>query len=156
MYNVLDRINERMVIRLIYVWIGLIVFFIIIEALTPQLLTIWFAAGSAVGLLLSALHLPEWLQISAAIIVSVVLLILTRPLVRKLNREAEKTNALGVIGKTGVVTERIDNLAFTGRVNVSGQSWSARSADGSPLREGDTVQVLHIEGVKLIVTKLTD
>ena len=145
-----------MVIRLIYVWIGLIVFFIIIEALTPQLLTIWFAAGSAVGLLLSVLHLPEWLQISAAIIVSVVLLILTRPLVRKLNREAEKTNALGVIGKTGVVTERIDNLAFTGRVNVAGQSWSARSADGNPLRVGDTVQVLHIEGVKLIVTKLSE
>ena len=141
---------------MIYVWIGLIIFFILVEALTPQLLTIWFAAGSTVGLILCALHLPEWLQIAAAAAVSVLMLVLTRPLVRKLNREAEKTNALGVIGKTGVVTERVDNLAFTGRVTVSGQSWSARSADGSPLRAGDTVQVLHIEGVKLIVTKLSE
>ena len=141
---------------MIYIWIGLIILFILIEALTPQLLTIWFAAGSAVGLLLAVLHLPEWLQIASAVVISVLLLILTRPLARKLNREAEKTNALGVIGKTGIVTERIDNRTFTGRITVSGQSWSARSADNSVIREGDSVQVLHIEGVKLIVTKISE
>lgn len=139
---------------MIPIWVTLIILLILIEALTPQLLTIWFAAGSAVGLILALLKLPEWLQIGAAVAVSLALLVATRPLVRKLNRTAERTNAMSVIGKTAVVTDRIDNIAGTGRVSVAGQSWSARSADNEPLREGDTVQVLHIEGVKVIVTKV--
>ena len=139
---------------MIPIWVTLIILLILIEALTPQLLTIWFAAGSAVGLILALLKLPELLQIGAAVAVSLALLVATRPLVRKLNRTAERTNAMSVIGKTAVVTDRIDNIAGTGRVSVAGQSWSARSADNEPLREGDTVQVLHIEGVKVIVTKV--
>lgn len=139
---------------MIPIWVTLIILLILIEALTPQLLTIWFAAGSAVGLILALLKLPEWLQIGAAVAVSLALLVATRPLVRKLNRTAERTNAMSVIGKTAVVTDRIDNIAGTGRVSIAGQSWSARSADNEPLRVGDTVQVLHIEGVKVIVTKV--
>lgn len=139
---------------MIPIWVTLIILLILIEALTPQLLTIWFAAGSAVGLILALLKLPEWLQIGAAVAVSLALLVATRPLVRKLNRTAERTNAMSVIGKTAVVTDRIDNIAGTGRVSVAGQSWSARSANNEPLRVGDTVQVLHIEGVKVIVTKV--
>ena len=80
----------------------------------------------------------------------------TRPFVRKVVKTCkEPTNADRVIGKTGVVTQTVDNLPGMGRVSVLGMDWSARTQDGEILEEGERVRVLAIEGVKLIVAAET-
>ena len=67
----------------LWTWLALIVFFVIAEACTVVLVSIWFAGGSLVGLILAALHAPWWLQIIGALLVSGVLIFFTRPIPMK-------------------------------------------------------------------------
>ena len=76
----------------------------------------------------------------------------TRPLVKKyVNSRSQPTNADMVIGKEALVTEDIDNVEATGAVSVGGKVWTARSDTGVSIKSGTVVNVLRIEGVKLIV-----
>ena len=73
---------------------------------------------------------------------------------RYLNRNLTKTNADALIGHEGIVREKIDNLAGTGLVDVSGQNWTARTAENDTQIETGTVVVIReIRGVKLIVER---
>lgn len=133
-------------------WIALLIVLVIVEAVTAQLVTIWFAAGAAAAIIAELLNSPPWLQWLIFIIVSVVTLIATRPLVRKATKQKiQPTNADRCIGQTAVVTEEIDNIAGKGQVHVNGITWTARSADGSVIEKDRKVTVEKIEGVKLIV-----
>lgn len=133
-------------------WIVLLVVLIIVEAVTAQLVTIWFAAGAAAALIAELCGLQQWLQWVIFIAVSAVALIATRPLVRKVtNKTVQPTNADRCIGQTAVVTEDIDNVEGKGQVHVNGVTWTARSSDGSVFRKDERVTVEKIEGVKLIV-----
>ena len=133
-------------------WIALLVVLVIIEAVTAQLVTIWFAAGAAAAIGAELLNAPPWLQWLLFITVSIVTLIATRPLVRKATKQKiQPTNADRCIGQTAVVTEEIDNIAGKGQVHVNGVTWTARSSDGSVIEKEQKVTVEKIEGVKLIV-----
>lgn len=133
-------------------WAGAIVLFLVIEAATVGLASIWFAIGSVCALIAAVLGAPLWLQIVWFIIISVVTLVLTRPLVKKyVNNKSEATNADRVIGSDCRVTERIDNLAGTGAVVADGKTWTARSTDGSVIDAGTVVTIKDIRGVKLMV-----
>ena len=133
-------------------WIVLLVVLIIVEAVTAQLVTIWFAAGAAAALVAELCGLQQWLQWVIFIAVSVLTLIATRPLVRKVtNKAVQPTNADRCIGQTAVVTEDIDNIEGKGQVHVNGITWTARSSDGSVFRKDERVTVERIDGVKLIV-----
>ena len=68
-------------------------------------------------------------------------------------KKVEKTNADSLIGESGVVTERIDNLNAAGRIKVHGQSWRAKSEDDSIIEDGETVVVTALSGVTLTVRK---
>ena len=81
------------------------------------------------------------------------LLILTRPLVRKIQHNTEKTNYELDVGKTAVVTEDIDNEFSVGRVKLNGVNWEARSEDGAKISAGSVVTVKEVDGAKLIVSK---
>lgn len=90
--------------------------FLIVEAVTAGLVSIWFVFGSLVALICAALGAAVWLQIFWFVIVSVATLVLTRPLVKRyVDSRSVATNADRSIGRAAVVTERIDNLAATGR-----------------------------------------
>ena len=84
---------------------------------------------------------------------SIVSLVLTRPLVKKyVNSKAQPTNADMVIGKECRVTEDIDNIAGTGAVSVGGKIWTARTeSDEVKASVGELMTAVRIEGVKLIV-----
>lgn len=137
----------------LWTWLALIVFFVIAEACTVVLVSIWFAGGSLVGLILSALHAPWWLQIIAALLVSGVLIYFTRPIAMKhFNKNRVKTNISSLAGKQAIVTEPIDNLQATGQVIVNGQEWSARNAaNDEVIPEGAIVTIEKVSGVKLMV-----
>ena len=134
------------------VWAGLILFFGVLEAVTVQLVSIWFVIGCIAGLIAAMLGAPLWLQVVITVAVSIIALLVTRPLVKKhITPKMTPTNADRVIGSTGIVTDAIDNTEAVGLVKVDGQVWSARSADGAMIAPGTEVEVLGIEGAKIIV-----
>ena len=139
---------------MVFVWIAVTVAFIIIEAMTTQLVTIWFAAGSAAAIVATLFKATPLVQCIVFVVVSLIALFATRPIVKKITKQKfSPTNADRFIGETAVVTECIDNIAQTGLVKLQGTVWTARSADGSVIPDGSTVTVQKIEGVKLIVEK---
>ena len=136
-----------------YIWLGITVVAAIVEAAVPALVSVWFVPGGLAALVASLFGAPLWLQVALFLVVSGAALILTRPLVKRIqSRKTISTNADMVLGKTALVTEEINNLLGAGRVPVLGNSWSARSADPeSVIPSGEKVIVEKIEGVKLIV-----
>ncbi|NLC73206.1 MAG: NfeD family protein [Ruminococcaceae bacterium] len=133
-------------------WIVAFVVFLVFEAATAGLSSIWFALGALVALLLAAFGVTLWVQILSFFVVSIVTLILTRPLVLKyVNNKTTATNADRAVGEEGVVVERIDNLLSEGAVLLDGKVWTARSEQGELIEKDTLVTVLRIEGVKLIV-----
>ena len=133
-------------------WLGLAVIFLIIEALTVGLTTIWFAGGAAVALILSVFDVPVIFQVISFFAVSVCLLLFTRKIfIEKLRTGAESTNIDAVIGEVGQVTVRIEPFEV-GQVKLKGQVWSATCEENITLAEDSLVKVEGIEGVKLIVS----
>ena len=137
------------------VWLVLIPVFLLIEASTVMLVSIWFALGSLAALLLSLLGASVGLQAAVFLIVSAISLTALRPLVRKyINPKLTKTNADAVVGTTGLVTVAIDNVSAVGQVKLGAMYWSARSTAGDKIPEGALVRVDKIEGVKVFVTPM--
>lgn len=137
------------------IWLALIIIFLIIEIATVGLTSIWLAGGSLVALVLCRLGVGTGVQIAAFFIVSVVLLVFTRPFAKKfINSNRTKTNYEEIIGKLVRVTEKIDDLNETGTAVVNGQEWTARAKNPVDVIEaGSIVKVVDIIGVKLIVER---
>lgn len=128
------------------VWLVAAIIFLIIEALSVQLISIWLAGGAIVAMVLALLNVNFWIQVLVFAIVSLLLIILTRPLVKRiLSKNVEATNADRSIGKEAAVTSEINNVLGKGQVNLAGQIWSARSSDDSVINEGETVIVEKID-----------
>ena len=134
------------------VWLVLAVVMAVVEAITVQLVSIWFVAGAVAACITSLITDNIIIQVIVFIVVTAVALIVTRPIVKRMKeKKPEPTNADRYIGKTAVVVQPIDNEKAQGMVLVDNQKWTARSADGAPIPEGTKVTVAAIEGVKLIV-----
>lgn len=137
------------------VWLGLMVLFIVVEIATVGLTAIWLAGGALGALIVSAAGLgPVW-QIAAFIIVSLLLLVFTRPFAKKyINAHHVKTNYEELIGEVVKVTETVDNLEQTGSAVARGLEWTARSEEnGEKLPKGTLAQVVDVSGVKLILKR---
>ena len=134
-------------------WLIALIVFLVIEAATLGLATIWFAGGALVALIAAMCGAGLGIQVASFLVVSLVLLFFTRPLaVRFLNKDTLKTNVDRVVGMEGVVTEEISNLAGTGKVSLGGNMWTARTEnEGGTIPVDAVVTVLRVEGVKLIV-----
>ncbi len=135
----------------IFLWLALFVVFLIVEAGTVALVSIWFALGALAALVSCVLGAEMWLQITVFLVVSLVLLALLWKRVRS-KLTTTKTNVDSMIGAEGYVTEAIDNLSYTGRVKLGGITWAARSTSGAGIPVGTLVKVERIEGVKVFVS----
>ncbi len=137
---------------MVYMWLALMVILCIIEALTMQMICIWLAGGALAAAIASIAGLNQLWQIAIFLGTSVILLVATRPAVKKLTKNrTEKTNADRIIGKKVVITEGVDNIAGSGKTVINGVEWSVRSREMEKIDEGSVVTVDRIEGVKLIV-----
>ena len=134
-------------------WLILFAVLLVIEIFTMGLTTIWFAGGALIAALGAWLNFPLWLQIVLFIVISIILLVFTRPItVKYFNKSRTRTNADRAIGEQAIVSEKIDNLSGVGRVKIKGVDWSARSEnEKNQFEVGETVTVLRIEGVTAIV-----
>lgn len=135
------------------IWLALLVLLLIIEIATVGLVTIWFAAGALAAGILSWFAAPFPLQIVVFFIVSIVMLIFTRPFAMKyINKNHVKTNVDSMVGKQAVVTKNIDNIKGEGQVVIQGMEWTARAEqDDLKLVTGQIVVIRAVSGVKLIV-----
>ena len=135
------------------IWLGLTVAFVIAEAMTVTVISLWFAAGALGAMAMALAGGSTWLQVLTFLVVSAVALTALRPLTRKyLTPKLTATNIDSVIGSVGIVTADIDNIAAAGQVKLNGMEWSARSTSGDPIPAGTKIRVDRIEGVKVFVT----
>ena len=133
-------------------WLGIFIILLIIEICTLGLTTIWFAGGALLAFFAALLELDLLIQIIVFLIISLVLLIFTRPVaLRYFNTKRVKTNSESFIGKNGIVKQTINNDLSEGQVMFNGIEWTARSANDRQIEEGKTVVITSIDGVKLIV-----
>ncbi len=138
---------------MVWIWLTLLVLFVLIEIFTVQLTTVWLAGGALTALILAAFGVDNIIiQVVVFLAVSLILLVATRPLVKKfINSRSQPTNADRCIGEKAVVTEDIDNINAKGAVRINGIEWTARSKSGEYISKGTAVTVKKIDGVKLIV-----
>ena len=134
-------------------WLALLVVFLVTEAATVTMVSLWFAAGALTALAASLLHAPVRLQVVLFLAVSALLLAALRPMARKhFTPKLSKTIVDAVVGSQGYVTADIDNVSATGTVKLGAMEWTARSTAGCAIPKGTLVQVDKIEGVKAFVT----
>lgn len=134
------------------IWLVITILALVIEGSTAGLTTIWFAIAAAVSFILSLLNLNVYIQIIAFFLISILLLIFTRPIIRKtLVKEKEKTNADKIIGEKALVIEEINPLMGMGQIKISGAVWSAKADE--LIAKDETVIIKDIKGVHAIVEK---
>lgn len=134
-------------------WLAIFVVLLIIEIVTMGLTTIWFAGGALAAMVAGLIGFGTGIQILVFLVVSVLLLVLTRPIaVKYFNQERQKTNAESLIGQQALVLEDIDTLQSRGLVEVRGQEWSAKTDEpNGTIAKNKVVVIEGIQGVKLIV-----
>ena len=133
------------------IWLVLLVASGIVEAVTAGLVCIWFTFGALAALIAAVLGANPIVQVVIFIVVSALLLLITRPLVKKhITPKTISTNYDRIIGKECVVTEDIDNINGTGAIKANGLVWSAKSTEGV-IPKGSLVTVSKIEGVHAVV-----
>lgn len=136
-------------------WTAVIIIFGVFEAVTVQLVSIWFVIGAIAALIASLFGAGFVAQIIIFVVVSVLALVITRPLFKKYIRpKMQPTNADKVLNQVGIVVEDINNLSATGQVKVDGKIWTARTIDNSLISKDKKVIIEKIEGVKLIVKNI--
>lgn len=137
---------------IVFVWLIFAGFMLVCEALTTQLVSIWFVIGGIAAAVTCIFTDNLLIQSLVFIVVSFICLIVTRPLVRKvMKNKKQPTNSDRLIGRVGIVTVDIINQKGEGQVNVDGKIWSAKSIDGREIKSGANVRITSIEGVKLLV-----
>lgn len=134
-------------------WLVMLFILVMIEMITMGLTTIWFAGGALVAALAAAVGLPIYIQIPLFLVVSILLLIFTRPVaLGYFNKDRSRTNVESLAGQQAIVTAAVNNLKAEGKVVVNGQEWTARSVNnGLLIEQGTIVEICGINGVKLIV-----
>ncbi len=138
-----------------WIWLGLSVLAVVLELATPTaLVSIWFACGGLCAWLVSLIRLPDWLQIVVFVAVSLLCMLVVRPVAaRYLRGNIDPTTADRVIGTIATVTRSIDPDRW-GEVYAGHTYWSAVDRDHRLIEKGSRVRVLAIEGAKLIVTEV--
>lgn len=140
-----------------YFWLAMMIVFIVVEASTVSVVSLWFAAGALASLITDVLGGPLWLQVILFVAVSGVLLILLRPITKKyFTPKLTRTNVDAVVGTVGTVLEEINNNAATGRVKLGAMEWTARSTEEAVIPAGTLIRADKVEGVKVFVTAIKE
>ena len=136
-------------------WLAALVVFLVFEIITLGLTSIWFAGGALAAFVAAEFGANPIIQSLAFLIVSLLLLFTVRPFSSKyFNRSRQKTNLDAIVGRSAIVTKEINNLEGLGEINLSGQIWTARSADDTVIAAEKKVEIVNIEGVKAIVREV--
>lgn len=149
-----DMLSET---NLLIVWLAVFVTFLVIEAITVSLVSIWFAGGAIAAFFTSLITDRTYVQFLVFIIFSLIFILLVRPVAKKkFSTKLTATNTQALIGTEALVTENIDNIHGTGKIIIGGMEWTARSSENEEIPAGTIVTVKKIQGVKAIVSQTTE
>lgn len=140
------------------IWLLIAALFVVIEIFTSGFAVACFSVGCVFGAILAACELSLTWQVVAFAVGTFLAFVFIRPVVvkyldNKTNDNGVKTNMDSIIGKTAVVTEKIEENGF-GRVKIDGDDWKAQTADGSEVEVGKKVKIESFESIVLTVKKL--
>ena len=132
-------------------WIVTAVLLLLAESATATLACLMAAVAAAIAAALAVLGLPLAGQIPVFLAASAGLIAFLRPVVmRHQSRPGLRTGVAALVGSDALVPSRVD--AYTGRIKLSGQIWTARAYDPEAVFEpGAVVQVLEIDGATALV-----
>ncbi len=138
-----------------WVWVAVTIICIVIESLTLSLTTIWFGISSFVLVFLAFTPIPFGAQLFIFVVLALVLLIFTRPVVkRKLNQKKIATNYERIIGQIALVTKKITALD-KGSIKINGMEWTAAVKEDITLEEGSKCVIEEIAGVTAYVKRIS-
>ena len=136
-----------------FVWLGVAALMALVEVVSLGLITMWFVIGALAAFVANLLGVDPLVQIAVFLVVSVLCLVVLRPVFVKYRQRGQREEPTNV-GQIAVVRESIDNDRLVGRVETPDHmTWAARSADGNPIPAGENVVVVGQESVKLIVER---
>ena len=139
---------------MLLIWLAVIIVTLVVEVITQGLTTIWFSIGAAVAAVTTVLNLNVWLQIVIFAAVSLIVMLLVRPMAKRMLMDRiTPTNMEMLLKEQALVIENIDNDAGTGKVKVRDIEWTARTESGERIEAGKMVEIQRIDGVKLIVKR---
>lgn len=136
------------------IWTIILVIAVIVEAITVDLVSIWFGLGAIGALICDFFGINEVVQVVVFATISIICILITRPLAKKyLRGNTVKTNLDRIIGKHCLVTEMI-TADQKGEVKVMGNLWSATSLNNETIPAGEYAEVVSIEGSHVVVKKM--
>lgn len=134
------------------IWLIIAGVFFIAEIITVGFLVFWLGVGALIAMIISFFTSNIIIQTSIFVISSTILLLATKPFVKKfLDVKPTNTNAFSIIGKKALVIKEINSIQSTGQIKLNGEVWSAESENNQVIPEGAEVEILYINGVKAIV-----
>ena len=138
-------------------WGVIFVLAVMMDVASMQLVSIWFAIG-AVGAFIGTLaDLGFTGQLGIFVLVSLLLLLVTRPFLSKLRvKQTPPMNADKDIGTQAVVIQTVDAAMGTGRVRANGVDWIAVSETGEVLDVRTIVTITRVDGAKLFVRRSSE
>ena len=132
-------------------WLLAAIGFVVLEAMTLNLVSIWFAVGSAAALLSCLVVASFRVQAVVFIAVSILCLLALKPLCARLRKPPTATNGDRALGREARVLTPV-SAQQTGRVRLDGVDWSARCATpGDTLTPGQACRVTEIHSNLIIV-----
>lgn len=135
------------------VWLIIAGLFFVGEMITVGFLVFWLGVGALIAMIVSFFTSNVIIQTTVFVISSTVLLLVTKPFVKKFaNVKTTNTNAFSIIGKKALVTKEINSHSI-GQIKINGEVWSAESESDEIISEGSEVEITQIRGVKAIVKK---
>lgn len=141
-------------------WFSVVVLTLVVESQTADLVSIWFAPGAFIAMILAFCDVNIPIQLAVFVGVTIIGLILTFTVIRprmRANQKIEKTNAAAMEGKLALVEEDVDNTLAKGVAKINGQLWTVRMENphDKPIK-GDWVEIVRVEGAKLICRPTSD
>ena len=141
------------------IWFSVIVLSLIVESQTADLVSIWFAPGAFVAMILAFCDVNLPIQMGVFLGLTVIGLILAFTVIRPrmiTKHKVEKTNAAAMEGKHALVEEDVNNALAQGAAKINGQLWTVRMEDPNiTAQKGDWVEIVRVEGAKLICRPIT-
>ena len=149
--------SEKEEFNMWQIWLIAAGVFLILEIFTMGFLVFWLSIGCLLAALISLITDSIIIQTSVFVLSSGVLILATKPLVKKFaERDNKKTNVYSLVGRKAIVTEEIDWASGNGQIKFDGQVWSARTTEQVNIAKGTEVEIEKIEGVKAFVKPLKE
>jgi membrane protein implicated in regulation of membrane protease activity len=136
-----------------YLWLIVGLVLLVVEMLTGGFILLWFGVAGLLTALAALAGFSWGDQLGIFIIASFLLIVASRTIFKDvfMRGSVVKTNVEALIGQRATVVQEIDKSQGTGEVKIGAEIWGAISTDAQRIAVGTEVQIIRIEGAKLIV-----